>query len=502
MRATALAAMLLLLILLNPVYSQETGQTLTVFLVNPDGTPRAGAVVVVERPGFRETSSTNASGYAVFRQITQGSYELVVFIANVELMRMQLSFPETRFITLEAPISALAVKVVDLAGRAVENVFVSLNSPTGVVSVSQRTNSTGHAVFSDVPHSTVSRVGGAYSLRVLKDGVVVGRGSVEVRGARVLQEVKAGLVNVNFTVAYPDGQKADELSGELILRAANYNRTITVSRGLASIKNLPASSEVGGYNASVYMKLGTRNVAVHTSLLTLDSDSSLFLPADIGSLTVKILDPDGKPVKGVGMLVGTRGFGNFTRGVSGDDGAINVGILPFSSKTGEYIISLFRGRTRILVEPFSLDVPMAVNEISLMFQRLSINVVDYEEKPLSGAEVVITDQQTGRTANASTVNGASVLNVFAGSNDVLIIYKQKQVYKRSVEIAGESLKIKLANVNFPVNIRVLDAFGSLVEGLRVVVKVDDSTAVDDIIRGRPVTIVLETPSMVTVELFR
>ncbi|MEM4560733.1 MAG: carboxypeptidase-like regulatory domain-containing protein, partial [Candidatus Caldarchaeum sp.] len=208
MKATALILTILMLAFIQAAEAQEQPQTLTVRVVDPDGLPKPGLTVVVEGPGFRETSATNSSGHAVFRQIVPGSYELVLLLQNIELLRRSISYPETTFLELQAPVSRLSVKVSDLAGRAVENVIVTLNAPTGVVSVSQRTNSTGHAFFSDVPYSTLGRIGGAYSLRVSKQDAVVARSSVDVAAGRVFHEITAGLVNVNFTVVFRDGQEA------------------------------------------------------------------------------------------------------------------------------------------------------------------------------------------------------------------------------------------------------------------------------------------------------
>ncbi|MEM2871107.1 MAG: hypothetical protein QXH52_01010 [Candidatus Caldarchaeum sp.] len=501
MKATALTLTILMLAFIQAAHAQEQTQTLTVRVVDPDGLPKPGLTVVVEGPGFRETSSTNASGIAVFRQIVPGSYELVLLLQNIELLRTSIRYPETTFMELQAPVSRLSVKVSDLAGRAVENVFVTLNAPTGAVSVSQRTNATGHAFFSDVPYSTLSRIGGAYSLRVSKEGAVVARSSVEVSAGRVFREVIAGLVNVNFTVVFRDGQEAP-VDAELVLRAGNFSQSLSVSRGVASVRQLPTSTEVGAYNASLSIRLGARNVVVHSSFLTLQSDASIFLNADVGKLTVKVLDPEGKPVRGVGMLIGTKELGNFTSGVTNENGLYDFGFLPLSSRTGEYNLSLFRGRTRIQVESVVVDQRETVKEVYLRFQQIAVNVYDAGGRPLSGAVVTITDPQTGRSANATTANGASFLNIFPGSNEIQITYLQREVFKRAVELSGEPFTIRLPNVNFPMSVRVVDALGGYAEGLRVVVKLDDDVVVDRLTTSQPISLVVEKPSTLTVDVYR
>ncbi|MEM1942946.1 MAG: hypothetical protein QXO30_06010 [Candidatus Caldarchaeum sp.] len=501
MKATAILLTILMLAFIQAAHAQEQPQTLTVRALDPDGLPKPGLTVVVEGPGFRETSSTNASGHAVFRQIVPGSYELVLLLQNIELLRTSIRYPETTFMELQAPVSRLTVKVSDLAGRAVENVFVTLNAPTGAVSVSQRTNATGHALFSDVPYSTVSRVGGSYSLRVSKEGVVVAQSSVEVSAGRVFREVVAGLVNVNFTVVSRDGQEAP-VDAELVLRAGNYSQSLSVSRGVASVRQLPTSTEVGAYNASLSIRLGARNVVVYSSFLTLQSDASIFLNADVGKLTVKVLDPEGRPVRGVGMLIGTKELGNFTSGVTDENGLHDFGFLPLSSRTGEYNLSLFRGRTRIQVERVVVDQRETVKEVYLRFQRIAVNVYDAGGRPLSGAVVTITDPQTGRSANATTADGASFLNIFPGSNEIQITYKQREVFKRAVELSGEVFTIRLPNVNFPMSVRVVDALGAYAEGLRVVVKLDDEVVVDRLTTSQPISLLVEKPSTLTVDVYR
>ncbi|MEM2237091.1 MAG: carboxypeptidase regulatory-like domain-containing protein [Candidatus Caldarchaeum sp.] len=499
MKALAMALVIILVMLPTFSTAQEKTGTLVVQVVTPDGRPKQGLTVVAEGSNFRETAVTNASGFAVFRQLSPGSYDVVVSLQNIELVRRGITFPETQSLVLEAPLAQLSVIVSDLAGRIVGNIPVTLNSPTGVISTTRRTNATGYVVFSDIPYSSVARVGGAYTVTVLKEGVVVGRAEVEVKSPYMLEGLRASLVDVNFTVTNKEGHPV-ALDATLSLSAYNYSQTVSLSGGVASAKQLISTSVVGPYNASVTVRLGQRSVTVYSSFLSLEADAHIYIAAEVGELQVKVVDPDGKPVKGVGILVGAAGYGNFTSGFSDDHGTFSAGLLPLSSKVGDYVVSIFRGRARIQAEPISLDSARKVGEIILRFQQLSLRVTDYAGNPLNNAEIMVIDPQTGRQSNTTTANGVASLNVFPGTNELLITYKQKQVYRRSIDIAGGELSIRLNSVNFPVTVRVLDGIGRFVEGLRLTVKVDGVEVVDRLTGVEPVSVMLELPGEVVVEV--
>ncbi len=497
------SVLMLMALFLLPQLStaQEVVPTLTVQVVTPDGNPKQGIMVTAEGPNFKETAVTNSSGFAVLRQLPPGTYDLVASLQNIELIRQSISFPETTYLVLEVPLSRLVLRVVDLAGRGVGDIFVTLTSPSGVISKSQMTNRTGYAIFSDIPYSSVASVGGVYEVRVTKQGIEVGRGAVEVEEPSIVFEVKASLVDVVFTVVNLEGQ-AVSLDSTLSLQATNYTETISVTGGKASVKQLPSSSIVGPYNASLSVQLGPRTVTVFKSLLSLDVDANISLPAGVGELTLKVVDPDGFPVKGIGVLVGAVGSGNFTSGVSGDDGTFSAGLLPLSTHVGEYIVSLFKGRKRIGVERISLEVSKAVIELRINFQRLTVKVSDYDGRPLDGAQVIFADPQTGRQANTTTVKGIGLISVLPGTNQLAISYKGKEVYRSLVEVAGDEVAIRLQSVNFPVVIRFLDSFGRSVGGLRFSVMVDGVERASGLTGDTPLTVVLELPAEVMVDVYK
>ncbi|MEM1946655.1 MAG: hypothetical protein QW614_00175 [Candidatus Caldarchaeum sp.] len=499
MRALTIALTVMLVLPLIAA-GQETALTLVVQVLTPDGLPKQGLTVVAEGANFRETAVTNATGHAVFKQLSTGSYELVVLLQNVELVRRGINFPETQSLVLVAPLSRLTVKVSNLAGRPADNLPVNLNSPTGVVSTSQLTNATGYVVFPDLPYSSVPRVGGNYSVKVLKDGVEVGKLEVNVNSPSLLKEMKASLVDVNFTATNRDGH-AVTLEGTLTLAASNYTKRVGLEGGKALVKQLISTAVVGPYNTTVAIRLGQRNPLVYSSFLSVEADASINLPLDVGELQVRVLDPDGKPVKGVGLLVGAAGYGNFTTGVTGDDGTFSAGVIPYSTRVGEYVVSLFRGRTRIQAEPVTLDSSKKVFEITLRFQRLVLRVSDYAGRPLNNAEIRVLDPQTGRRVNTTTENGVASLNVFAGTNELIIIYKQKQVYRRAVDVTGAEMSIPVSSVNFPVTVRVLDGVGRFVEGLVLKVKVDGVEVVNTTTGSGPISFTMEVPGEVVAEVY-
>lgn len=480
--------------------SQQGTPPLTVYVATGDGRPKPGLTVTVQAENFRETSVTNASGYAVLRQLTPGTYEVIISLRNIELIRKTISYPETTSISETAPLSALTVKVSDLGNRPVPNIVVTLRSPTGIVSLSQRTNATGYASFIDVPFSQLTSVGGPYKLSVMKDGLRINEAEKIVEKNIESVEIGAKLVKVNITFTNIGGVRA-AVDGTLTLSARNYTERAEVSRGTVSINQLVTSEVVGSYNASLSMKLGQREVVVHSSRLSIDSDAELVLQADVGELVVKVVDPAGQPVKGLGVLLGAPRYGNFSSGITDSEGKISSNVLPTSARIEQYQVSIFRGRTRILVEQVVLNEPKTTKQITLQLQRVQFNVYDYKGNPLSEALLQVKDPVTGRLYNATTVRGTASAEVFPGANEVKLIYKGRTIFTKVVELKGGEETFRINSVNFPVNIMVLDSLGRPVENLRAVVRSGGKVLLEGSTSSTPLKIELELPSEIIIDLY-
>ncbi|BAJ51444.1 hypothetical protein CSUB_C1593 [Candidatus Caldarchaeum subterraneum] len=500
MKTTTLTLLVILLMLPHVTLSQSQQQVLTVLVTTGDGAPRSGLTVTVQGENFRETAVTNATGYAVLRQLSPGTYQVTVSLQNIELIRRTISFPETSFIREVAPLSTLYAKVVDTAGKPVSNFFVNLLSPTGLISVSQRTNGTGVAVFRDIPFSNLSSIGGAYRLSTVKQGITLG--SVEKLVEKFVEEVavSAGLVNANFSFVDSQGVRI-KLSASLSLRAGNVTERVDVVDGFASVTQLISSAIVGSYNTSLSIKLSNKDVVVYNSLLNIDAYGSFTLSPDVGELVIKVLDPEGKPVKGVGILVGASGYGNFTGGVTDQEGQFSVGIVPLSKVVGDYQLSLFRGRSRIQVEQLTLSESRVTKEVKLTLIKTSFRIVDYTGSPLSSAMLSIKDTVTGRTVNTTIAAGEASADFFPGSNEVSVTYKDRVVFQKVLELSGEPQAIRVTSVNFPVTISVLDSLGNNVGGLRVKVYGDGRELLSTVSGPSPVKITLELPAEVVVDVF-
>ncbi|MEM2992700.1 MAG: carboxypeptidase-like regulatory domain-containing protein, partial [Candidatus Caldarchaeum sp.] len=391
-------------------------------------------------------------------------------------------------------------KVVDTAGKPVPNFFVNLLSPTGLVSVSQRTNSTGVAVFRDIPFSNISSIGGVYRLSTVKQGIIIG--SVEKSVEKYVEEVtiSAGLVNANFSLVDSQGVRM-KLSASLSLRAGNVTERVDVVDGFASVTQLISSAIVGSYNTSLSVKLSNKDVVVYNSLLNIDAYGSFTLSPDVGELVIKVLDPDGNPVKGVGILVGASGYGNFTSGVTDQQGQFSVGIVPLSKVVGDYQLSVFRGRSRIQVEQLSLSESKVIKEVKLTLTKTSFRIVDYTGSPLSSAMLSIKDTVTGRTVNTTIAAGEASADFFPGPNEVSVTYRDRVVFQKVLELSSEPQEIRVTSVNFPLSISVLDSLGQFVEGLRVKVYGDGRELLNTVSGSSPLKITLELPADVVVDVF-
>ncbi|MCS7133304.1 MAG: carboxypeptidase-like regulatory domain-containing protein [Candidatus Caldarchaeum sp.] len=500
MKSIVLLFLTFLLLIPQAGLAQQPSPPLTVYVSTIDGTPKPGLTVTVQAENFRETAVTNATGYAVLRQLSPGTYEVIISLRNIELIRRTINYPSLTTISETAPLATLTVKVVDLSGRPVANVFATLTSTNGLVSVSQRTNATGYTVFRDVPFSTLSSIGAAYRLRVVKDGTQVAEIQKDVQSFIEFAELVAKLVKANFTFLDSGGSRAP-IDGTLTLSGRNATQRVDIKAGTAEVSQLVSSAVVGSYNASLSIRLGTRNVVVYSSLLNIESDADLVLRADVGELVVKAVDPSGQPVKGIGVLVGAPGYGNFSSGITDDNGLVKAGFIPTSARIEKYQISLFRGRTKVLVETVALTEAKTTKEITLPLQRIVFNVVDYRGAPLSNAVLTIKDPITARTYNVTTVNGAASADVFPGPNELQVSYKNTVVYRRVAELKGGTENIRLLSVNFPVRVYVLDSLGKPVENLRAVIRSGESTLFDGRTSSAPLTVELERPAEILIDLY-
>ncbi|MEM4495582.1 MAG: carboxypeptidase regulatory-like domain-containing protein [Candidatus Caldarchaeum sp.] len=500
MKAIALTLLVVLLTLPHLTLAQSQGQVLTVLVTAGDGSPRAGLTITVQAENFRETAVTNATGYAVLRQLTPGTYQVTISLQNIELIRRTIAFPETNFLREVAPLSRVYAKVLDTAGKPVPNLFVNLLSPNGVVSTSQRTNGSGVAIFTDIPFSNISSIGGPYRVSTLKQGITLG--SVEKMVDNYVEEVtiSSGLVNANFSFADSQGTRI-KLSGSLSLRAGNVTERVDVVDGFTSINQLISSAIVGSYNATLSIKLSNRDVVVYNTLLNVEGYTAFVFTPDVGNVVIKVLDPDGNPVKGIGILVGAAGYGNFTGGVTDEQGQFTVGLVPQSKIVGDYQISVFRGRTRIQVERLTLNEYKITKEITLPLTKTSLRIVDYTGTPLPSAQLIIRDTITDRTTNTTISNGQAAADVFPGPNEVVVRYRDRVVFQRILDLSTEPQEIRLTTVNFPVTITVLDSLGRTVEGLRVTVYGDSEQLLDTVSSSTPLKITLELPSHVVVDVY-
>ncbi|MEM4572983.1 MAG: carboxypeptidase regulatory-like domain-containing protein [Candidatus Caldarchaeum sp.] len=492
---------IVLLTLPQIAVSQQDAQSLTVYVTTPDGKPKPGLTVTAQAQNFRETAVTNASGYAVFRQLTAGTYEIIISLRNIELLRKTVEFPSTPFLAETAPLSSVTVQVYDVAQRPVANIPVTLSSPNRILSTTQRTNATGYAVFNDIPYSSAPSIAGDYRLSVTKEGVEVGSVQRRIEASTEFVEISARLVRVNFTFTDLGGSKA-LVDGTLVMRGTNFTQQIEVIQGFASVIQVISSEVVGSYNASLSMRLGNRDAVVYSSLLRLEADADLVLKADLGLLVVRLVDPSGQPVKGLGVLVGATGYGNFSSGITDSNGEITAGYLPISNRVDQYTIHVFRGRTRIITEQLVMTEAKITKQITIPLTKTTFTVVDFKNNPLSGAVIQVTDPVTGRTFNATTVNGAATAEIFPGANNVTIRYKNTVVFKKTIELTESSQAIKINSINFPVSVRVLDSVGKFVEDLRIIVKADSNVLLDRKTSASPASVELELPREITIDVYK
>ncbi|HIQ30414.1 MAG TPA: hypothetical protein EYH45_07630, partial [Candidatus Caldiarchaeum subterraneum] len=103
-KLTPVIAAAILLMSIITVSAQEQGEdTLLVHVVTPAGEELSGVVVKLSSGEVTQSFRTNATGWAIFKNIQPGEYDIETLQDALVLNRTTVSFPQTKVVTLIAP---------------------------------------------------------------------------------------------------------------------------------------------------------------------------------------------------------------------------------------------------------------------------------------------------------------------------------------------------------------------------------------------------------------
>ncbi len=290
------------------------------------------------------------------------------------------------------------IKVVDPSGKPLEGVDVVLER--GEERFRFQTNSTGHAIFLNLPE-------GAYDVKVLVDNVAVAEGSLDYPSQSYL-ELTAQISQLDMMVLNRDGEPVPDVRVVLRSSEGGVNRTITTGEdGRVVFERIPFSQipGVGAYNITFLwrkVELLTRQVEVSQPEITLN----ITIPLIKVNMTVTNLE--GEPVKGVTI---TLKSGELVFAEAAPDGYAEFVNIPSSEVpgVGEYLLNVsmrtrvgdipIHSEKRALTESQRLDI---LTELG----ALEVKVVDEDGNPVNGLLVQLSNKLASNFTLATTdVNG-------------------------------------------------------------------------------------------------
>jgi len=500
---TRLAYILMMVILFASAIQIASAQQeeLTVHVITPDGVGKAGIVVNAVAGNFSQVFVTNSTGWATFRNLPPGRYNITITSANILLNWTSVNFPQQTHVSLVAPLGELAVTVLDLAGRPVGEISVRLSSAKGTLERTLQTSSEGVAVFSDLPYSSLEGVGGHFRAEAVSRAVVVGEENVTLTSPQVNATVTAKLLNLNITVTNLEGLTPTRRL-KVFIESSKFNQTYAASEGRVSAEQLISSELVGPYRISVMTTLSDKEVVVYEEERTLRQDLNITLVANLGKLSMKVMDEDGQPLPRMRLLFSSELAGNFSAVRTASNGTAKLVDIPLSTTgAGKYTVYVYRSATFIGKTEVELTTPSQSALFTVKLTPVHITVTDYMGRPLAGANVTLSDPLTGRvTAALTDSNGRTIQRAFAGPNLVGVVYKGVSVLSTRVNVADKPVILNLPSVNFPVKVKVLDALNTHVSGLDVSITADGDALFQGKLTGSPITTTVELPSYIRVDV--
>lgn len=500
--AAIITITLLLTTVLTIAHAQPEG-TLLIQVLTPDGKGKDGITVEISRGEFTQQFVSNATGWAIFKNIEPGNYLVRLVMGDIILNETSVSFPEQNEVKIVAPLANLLVKVIDLGGKEVPNLLVKITAPSELLVKSRRTSPQGTAIFENIPFTVVPDIGGNYNVEVLLGNITVASENIKIDEPAENATLTAQILSLNLTITNLEGKRPVR-DLEVVFSTEKYNKTFTAKNGFLKASEIISSELVGPYKIEIFMRFLDKRIAVYEDSRSLTQYEDFSIVADLGTLTVNVSDSDGNPLPDITLLMGNELVGNFTRIATGEDGSAVFRDLPLSTTpAGTYRVTFFRGAVSL----GSIDVELNRAETTVSFTipllSLTLKITDYQGKPVADAQVKIIDPFTERVSEALTdSSGESNHKIFPGPNDVVVEYDGKAVFSKRIDIRDNELELRVMTINFPITIRVVDALNNYVSGLTLLVKSGDKVVFEGTLAGSPITITQRTPDYITIDVLK
>jgi len=447
---------------------------LIVRVIDPSGNPLERIEVTITKGVESYRFITNTTGYAIFSGLSEGEYVLQAKLDKVIIAEATIDFPGETSKTIIANISSVEIELVDLDKKPVPSAEIRLLSKTGIAEYNAVTNKEGRAILNKVPYTLLNDIKG-YDLTISVEGyTILHFTDLEINQPIQKLEYTLELLSLNITALNMEGEQISRVNVKL--QAGNYTKMVRTDKGIASFVQIPSSSLewIGEYTLNVTYSIGRVEYTVYSSKRKLVSSQSMDLVLELGSIEVIVLDEDGKPLRNFLVSLSNWRSQNFTQQQTDEDGRVTFVNMPLSrgvAQAGEYTIQVYKLNKKM--SEVRIDHSSAKSPITMKIAKSSISLFlrDYSKQPLAEYSVTLVDLDSGDQYTGMTdINGEMLLKIFPGRYRIEVYKNNTIFYREELNIFNNSLTMDIEKINFPLAIKIIDAFGSAMKTGEMIVK--------------------------------
>ena len=447
---------------------------LIVRVVDPSGNPLERIEVTITKGTESYRFITNTTGYAIFSGLSEGTYILQAKLDKVIIAEATIDFPKETSKTIVANISNVEIKLVDLDKKPVPSAQIRLLSKTRIAEYNAVTNEEGIATLNKIPYTLLNDIKG-YDLTISVGGyTILHITDLEINQPVQKLEYTLELLSLNITALNMEGEQISRVNVKL--QAGNYTKTMRTDKGVARFIQIPSSNIewVGEYTLNVTYTIGRVEYTVYSSKRKLVSSQSMDLVLELGSIEVTVLDEEGKPLRNFLVSLSNQKPQNFTQQQTDEDGRVIFVNMPLSrgvAQAGEYTIQVYRLNKKM--SEVRIDHSSAKSSVTMKIAKSSISLFlrDYSKQPLVEYNVSLVDLDSGDQYTGITdINGEMLLKIFPGRYRIEVYKNNTIFYKGELNIFNNSLTMDIEKINFPLAIKIIDAFGNAMRTGEMIVK--------------------------------
>ena len=499
-----LTTLIVILLILTSASLIEGQKQAIVKVVDPLGNPIDGVDVILEREGERFRFQTNSTGYAIFLNLPEGVYDVKVMIGDVAVAEGTLNYPSQDFLELTAQIATLNLTVLNMDNEPVQGVRVIVENRDGRVNSSVVTEKGGKAVLLRIPYSSIQEIG-AYKIRFVRNDVELLAKEINISEPEIRLNVTLPLIRVNMTVTNLEGEPVKGV--RITLKSGNLTFSEAAPDGVAEFVNIPSSNvpDVGEYLLNITMRTRAGDIPIHVEKRMLTESQHLDVLTELGRLQVRVVDEDGKPVIRVLIQLSNDLVSNFTLTTTDINGTAVFRNIPLSTgkaSAGEYLIQAIRQGVLIGELRTFVDSPNVNVELRVKRAQTRIILRDFEGGVMDGYDVILRDEATGESFEATTGKDGSIrLRLFFGTYSIEVKKNDRTVFDGVLAVRSNEEELKVDSVNFPYRVELKDSFGASLRGIILRVNLDD-ILLHEAPYQEPVVMRVPYPGRLRVEVLR